>query len=115
MLPLDDEVRRILLRYLLIRPTADEPWLFLSKQGHQQLAGEDANRAWKEAFGDRYPETERNQGVTSHYGRHRITTYWRVEKDVNRELIKYMRGEIIRAESDEEDGAIDAYIRATRT
>ena len=110
VLPLDDELCRVLLRYLLIRPTADEPWLFLSKQQHRRLEGGDANRAWKEAFGDRYPETENHKRVTSHYGRHRFTTYWRVEQDLNRELIKYMRGDIIGGGPDDEPGAIDTYI-----
>lgn len=112
VLSLDDEVRRVLLRYLLIRPTVDAPWLFVSKQQHRQLDGGDANRAWKAAFGDRYPETERHSGVTSHFGRHRFTTYWNVEQDVTRELIKYMRGDVIGAVPDEEGGTIDTYIHA---
>lgn len=112
VMPLDDELRRILLRYLLIRPTADKPWLFLSKCSQAQLEGSDANRAWKAAIGDEYPETDRHTSITSHFGRHRFTTYWRVEQDVNRDLIKYMRGDIIAGGSDEEGGAIDTYIHA---
>ena len=35
VLPLDDEVRRALLQYLLMRPDMDRPWLFLSQTKHQ--------------------------------------------------------------------------------
>jgi integrase/recombinase XerD len=31
IIPLDDELRRVLLQYLLVRPDNGEPWLFLSK------------------------------------------------------------------------------------
>lgn len=102
VLPLDDETRRILLHYLLIRPDIDEPWLFLTKQRHDQLSGKDINRMWEHAFGE--------YEITSHFGRHRFTTYWRVERDVNRELIKYMRGDSDGTAPIENRGAIDTYI-----
>lgn len=108
LLPLDDEVRRVLLRYLLIRPDNGEPWLFLSKQGHGKLRKKDINRPWKAAFHPEYAETEEHRAVTSHYGRHRFTTWWRVEQDVSRELVKYMRGDRP-GETASKDG-IDHYI-----
>jgi integrase len=110
VLPLDDETRRILLHYLLIRPDSDEPWLFLTKQRHGKLGGKDINRIWESAFRPEYGETEDHAAITSHFGRHRFTTYWRVERDVNRELIKYMRGDSDGTAPIESRGAIDTYI-----
>lgn len=110
LLPLDDELRRVLLRYLLIRPENDEPWVFLSLSRHEQLDKKDINPPWKDAFHPEYAETDHYRAVTSHYGRHYFTTYWRVEKDLNRELIKYMRGDTAGSISIQERGAIDEYI-----
>jgi len=110
MLPLDDELRQALLQYLLIRPDNDEPWLFLSKNQRGQLQKSDINKVWKEAFHPEYAETDEYRPVTSHYGRHRFTTYWRVEEDLNRELIKYMRGDTAGTATLEDRGAIDEYI-----
>jgi integrase/recombinase XerD len=110
LLPLDDELRRVLLRYLLIRPDTGGPWVFLSLTRHEQLRKQDINQPWKDAFRPEYAETEQHRAVTSHYGRHYFTTYWRVEEDLNRELIKYMRGDTAGSMSIQERGAIDEYI-----
>jgi len=93
VLPLDDELQRVLLRYLLIRPDNGEPWLFLSEKSHSKFTPKRINQIWKDEFHPEYGETDRYKAVTSHYGRHRFTTYWHVEQDVNRELVKYMRGD----------------------
>ncbi|MFC7081175.1 integrase [Halorussus caseinilyticus] len=34
--------------------------------------------------------------MTSHFGRHRFTTWWRVQQNANEELVKYMRGDSVR-------------------
>ncbi|MFC6837226.1 tyrosine-type recombinase/integrase [Halomarina ordinaria] len=110
VLPLDDEARHALLRYLLIRPDTEEGWIFLSKTSHSQLDQEYLNSCWIRTFRPEYAETEEHRGVTSHFGRHRFTTYWRVERDLNRELIKYMRGDTTQNSSLDDRGAIDDYI-----
>lgn len=93
VLPLDRDLQRAILQYLLIRPDNGEPWLFLSQTNHGQIKDtKDISRAWKETFPE-YRETATRKGIESHYGRHRFTTWWRVEKDVNRDLVKYMRGD----------------------
>jgi len=78
---------------LLIRPDNDEPWLFLSRTNHTKIDDEATNLAWKRHSHPEYEETRQHRAVTSRCGRHRFTTFWRVEQDVNRELIKYMRGD----------------------
>lgn len=110
VLPLDDELRRVLVRYLLIRPDNGEPWLFLTKIRRGQMQKQDVNPIWKDVFHPKYAETDEHRGITSHYGRHRFTTYWRVEEDLNRELIKYMRGDTAGSAQLDDMGAIDEYI-----
>lgn len=110
LLPLDDELRAALVRYLLIRPDTGGSWLFLSKNARTQLRKNDINKVWKAAFHPEYAETDDYRAVTSHFGRHYFTTYWRVEKDLNREKIKYMRGDTAGSSTIENRGAIDEYI-----
>ena len=112
VLPIDDELRRLWINYLLIRPDNGEPWVFLSKTNHAQVDDEAINIAWKRAFHPAYEETPQHRAVTSHYGRHRFTTYWRVEQDVNRELIKYMRGDTSAGGVTDPVGGIDHYIHS---
>jgi len=110
IIPLDRELRKLLIRYLLIRPDTGTPWLFLSTQKHNQLNNEAVNNIWIDAFHPQYRETEQHRGITSHFGRHWFTTYWRVEKNLNRELIKYMRGDETSSDSMNGRSAIDDYI-----
>lgn len=111
VLPLDDELRQTLLQYLLVRPDNGEEWLFLSKTNGLKMDHTNINDLWKKHFRPEYGPTRRYRGVSSHYGRHFFTTYFRVEKDWPRELLKYMRGDRqsggeIRSTRD----AIDSYI-----
>ncbi|WP_222919106.1 tyrosine-type recombinase/integrase [Natrinema sp. SYSU A 869] len=110
LLPLDDEMRQVLIRYLLIRPDTGSPWVFLSKAGHRQLSDEKPiNRAWSDAFPeDEYGETDEYRAVTSHFGRHRFTTYWMIDQELSRELVKYMRGD----KTGKNREAIDDYVHA---
>lgn len=110
LLPLDDELRRLLERYLLVRPDNGEPWLFLSLKSHTQITSKGVNGVWKDAFHPEYAETDEHRPVTSHFGRHRFTTYWRVEQDVNRQLVKYMRGD--RTGAYRNDRGMNAYLHA---
>jgi integrase/recombinase XerD len=110
LLPIDEEMRRILEAYLFIRPTNGEPWVFLTKNRQGKLRKKAVNDRWKDTFHPEYAETEQYRAITSHYGRHYFTTYWRVQEDLSRELLKYMRGDTPGAEKMEERGAIDEYI-----
>lgn len=111
ILPLDDEMRRVLLDYLLIRPDVDgRPWLFLSKTNLTHLSdNKTVNRIWKRYFHPEYKfdETDRHRSVTSHFGRHYFTSHWRVRKDAPEELVKYMRGDNPAGST---SGAIKKYI-----
>lgn len=110
LLPLDTELQRLLRRYLLVRPDCGQPWLFLSTSTYQQLMAQDVNKIWKGAFHPEYTETDDHRAVTSHYGRHRFTTYWRVQQDWPTELVKYMRGDTPGPATIDELGAFNHYV-----
>ena len=113
VLPLDDELRRVLLQYLLCRPDNGEPWLFLSKSGGKEVGHTNINDVWKKYFRPEYGPNERYCGVSSHYGRRYFTTWFSIEREWPRDLIKYLRsdrqsGGKIRSTRD----AVDSYIHA---
>lgn len=110
VLPLDDETRQVLLRHLLIRPDDGEPWLFLGKQENEKAGRRAVLDAWKATFHPEYEETEETRPIKSHYGRHFFTTYWGIEKDLNRELVKYMRGDKTSNTAPNGREAIDEYL-----
>ena len=109
VLPVDEELQSLLSRWLRIRPDDEQPWLFLSQRGNQ-LRKNRINEFWKECFHPEYSESELYRPVTSHYGRHRFTTYWRVEQGMERPLIKYMRGDRPDSKSVKDRAGIDEYI-----
>ncbi|MEF8906969.1 MAG: site-specific integrase [Haloarculaceae archaeon] len=110
LLPLDDELCRILSQYLLLRPTNGTPEVFLSKTRHLPLNKQAVNTVWKDTFHPEYEETDEHRAVTSHFGRHWFTTYWRVEANMNRELVKYLRGDRAGSTDPEDRASINEYI-----
>lgn len=115
ILPLDEEVRLVLTRWLLVRPDNGEEWLILSKDHHEKIQNAGINDAWKAAFWPRYEfgEDSEHRSLKSHFGRHFFTSYWDVRKNVNETKVKYMRGDIIEdGPDDENSGAINVYRHA---
>lgn len=94
VMPVDRELRQLLVRYLRQRPPIDDPHLFLNNSNGNPLHSKILNeKMWRPTFHPEYAETEVYDSVTSHYARHRFSTYWRKEIGINSELIKYMRGD----------------------
>ncbi|WP_411965123.1 tyrosine-type recombinase/integrase [Haloferax sp. YSMS24] len=109
LLPLDAEVRRALLQHLLVRPDTGEPWVFQSRTTATQITPEAINRVWKRAFRPEFDESDEYRAVTSHYGRHRFSTYWQVENEIPREIVQYMRGDQVEG-TDPNRETIDSYL-----
>lgn len=106
ILPLDDELRKMIRQLLLIRPENPDGWLILSKRTHQKLEPMYVNEAMKSAL-SRF-NADKYRDITGHFGRHYFSTYWR-NLGTNPELVKYMRGDTT---SDEVDGrdALSVYV-----
>jgi integrase/recombinase XerD len=118
VLPVDDELQRALQAWLLVRPNNDRPWVFLTQQTQTRLDPASVNRAWTDAFHPEYSGSDTARAITSHYGRHRFTTYWRIAQELPRELVQYMRGDVLGEQTtkagDPNRGlsAIDDYLHA---
>lgn len=110
VLPLDEETQSLLESYLFARPDTGEPWLFLSKDTHNKLSHFDVNDIWAAAFRPMYDETEHSRAVGSHFGRHYFTSFWRVERELDRQSLRYMRGDRTEGESMLDRKGIDEYI-----
>jgi len=110
VLPIDEELRDLFRRYLLVRPDTGAEWAFLSETSHTRMGRESVNRIWTAAFHPKYEETTDHRAVTSHFGRHRFTTYWGIAMDLNRELVQYMRGDTPQDANNGDREAIDDYL-----
>lgn len=78
--------------------------VFLSSWCYDPISQDYVTRLWSNHFQPAYGETDEHRAVTSHYARHRFTTYWRIEQDFNRELVKYMRGDVVEGDHPSREG-----------
>lgn len=94
VLPLDDEMRLVLIEYLLVRPDNGKPWVLLSPTRHNQMNNSQINQIWKDHFRPKYEfsEDEQYRSITSHFGRHRFSTFFRKEHGWQEEDVQYMTG-----------------------
>jgi integrase/recombinase XerD len=98
VMPLDEELRAALTRYLLARYDAPgEPWLFLTETHHGHHREQNlVNDAWREAYGRHgYTEDEAAglRAVTSHTGRHFFSDWWESSGLLSRSRLNYIRGD----------------------
>jgi integrase/recombinase XerD len=110
VLPIDAELHSLFRRYLLVRPDAPTDRLLLGLPTHRPISAETVGRVWREAFLPEYGETDVHRAVTSHFGRHYFSTYWRVKQGLNRELLKYMRGDTTPEWLSRPQDALEEYI-----
>lgn len=111
VMPIDRETRRLLVKYLRRRPPIDSPWLFINNATGNQLRTDYLNRSiYKPAFHPEYSGSEEMRPVTSHYPRHKFTTHWKKEMDINHELVKYMRGDKQGELKDNKADAVEYYV-----
>ena len=92
LLPLDTEMQWAFRRFLQVRPTCVDTWFFISKE-FSRIDLHAVNDSWKAAFHPEYAESSNYRAVTSHFGRHYFTSYWRKDQNLPRELVQYMRGD----------------------
>ncbi|MDY7082738.1 MAG: tyrosine-type recombinase/integrase, partial [Halobacteria archaeon] len=97
LVPVDDEMRRELVRWLRVRPETDTDALFvsLSPSSSGSLSSEAVSstmRKYTKKFGWWSADADLQQNVTPHYCRHFFTTYLR-ESSGDDGLVKYLRGD----------------------
>ncbi|MFC7188111.1 hypothetical protein [Halorubrum yunnanense] len=113
ILPLDDEAKRVLIQFLQTRPSVDSQYLIVSERTYEPMDdSEHISAVWKDHFEaiNRAPEFEDYRSIRSHYGRNFFTNYWKIQQDIPRELVQYMRGDKLGKSTSGE--AIDDYLAA---
>lgn len=105
VLPLDDEMRLLLIEYLLVRPDNGKSWMFLSSTRHNQMNNSKINEIWKDHFHPEYKmdDDDPYRSITSHFGRHRFSTHFRNERQWPEEKVQYMTGHKGSYDSDQHD------------
>lgn len=81
-----------------------------SVSGNPLSSIDDVNDLWKDAFRPMYDETEHHRAVGSHFGRHFFTTYWRIDQGIDRQLLRYMRGDRVEGDTILDRNGIDEYL-----
>jgi len=97
VIPVDDELKRLLKAWLAIRPDTDSPGLFCSASEwgkrttpsmvRNVVAERAGERGWYREGGDA------EENVTPHYFRHFFTTHLR-DRTGDRGIVKYLRGDV---------------------
>ncbi|QLD88006.1 tyrosine-type recombinase/integrase [Natronomonas salina] len=97
VVPVDDELKRLLKAWLAIRPDTDSPALFCStsewgkRATPSMVRGVVAERAGERGWYREGGDAEEN--VTPHYFRHFFTTHLR-DRTGDRGVVKYLRGDV---------------------
>lgn len=94
VIPLDDETRRVLVDWLLIRPDNGSPWLFLTQKG-KQMEKSSLGHIWRKHWWPEYEYSEEDQyrSVTPHYARHWFSTWMRTQVGMSEPKVQYLRGD----------------------
>lgn len=92
ILPLDDELKQLLLDYLLVRQDNGEPWLLLSMRGNQ-LDRDAVLYIWQKHWHPEFSGSDRFRPISPHYGRHFFTSWFKTKTDWPIEYVEYMRGD----------------------
>lgn len=110
LVPLDEETRRLLVDWLLVRPDNGDPHLFLSKKG-EPMSRNDVHYVWTQHWWPEYESDEDDQyaSVSPHFARHNFSTFW-TKQGMSRQNIMYLRGDVTDAETGRGQDAIDYYI-----
>lgn len=111
VIPLDDETRRVLIDWLLIRPDNGDPHVFLTQKGKKagaQLTPPRLDKHWHPEF--EFEEGEKYRSISPHYARHWFTTWFRVHANMPELWVQYLRGDKTGKEIGTGQQAIHRYI-----
>ena len=118
VIPLDEESRQLIIEWLLVRPDVpdpdhpDDPRLFMTHKGHP-LSVNDIRYIWTKYWWPEYeyPKDGQSRSITPSFARHRFSTFWKNDlTGINREYVKYLRGDVTDTSLGKSPDALDHYI-----
>lgn len=94
VIPLDDEVRRVLIDWLLIRPDNGDEHVFLTQKG-KPMSKSNLRHIWTKHWWPEYEYDKEDEfrSITPHFSRHWMSTWLRVKADMSEPLVQYLRGD----------------------
>lgn len=112
VIPLDDETRRVLIDWLLIRPDNGSPYVFLTKKG-KKLDRNSLRHIWTNHWHPeyKYADDEEYRSISPHYARHWMSTWFRTKIDMAEMRVQYLRGDKTGPDIDSSRSAIHRYIQ----
>jgi len=110
VIPLDDETRRVLIDWLLIRPDNGDPHVFLTQKGGP-MRPNNLYHVWRKHW---HPEYEFNDDadvrtISPHYARHWFSSWFR-HAGLSEPQIQYLRGDVMGPEIGTSRSAMHRYI-----
>jgi len=113
VIPLDDETRRVLIDWLLIRPDNSDPHLFLTQKG-KPLERNSLRHVWTKHW---HPEYEFDEGdeyrsISPHFSRHWFSSWFRAEAQMSEPRVQYLRGDKQGPDIGNSRSAMHRYIRS---
>ena len=111
VIPLDDETRRVLIDWLLIRPDNGDPHVFLTQKG-KPMDRNSLRHVWTKHWHPEYKfeDGEEVRSISPHFARHWFTTWWHTKMHVPLEYDLYLRGDKQRDLESTSRAAIHHYI-----
>jgi integrase/recombinase XerD len=94
VIPLDREMQRILIDWLLVRPDNGSPYVFLTKKG-KQLTPSSLQHFWRDNWEEFRFEDEDSEyrSVVPHWCRHWMSSWFRTEVHMPEPWVQYLRGD----------------------
>jgi site-specific recombinase XerD len=110
VIPLDDETRRVLIDWLLIRPDNGDPHLFLTQKG-KPMDKSSLRYIWtKHWWPDyEYDEADDFRSIIPHFARHWMSSSLR-KAGMKETSVQYLRGDKQGPDIDESRSAYHRYI-----
>lgn len=111
VIPLDDETRRVLIDWLLIRPDNGDPYVFLTQKGKQMGQSSLWNmwaKHWHPEY--RFDEKDELRSISPHYSRHWFSTWFRTQAEMSEPKVQYLRGDKMSSEIDRSRSAFHRYV-----
>lgn len=115
VIPLDLETQQALIDWLLIRPDAGSPYVFVTQKGGQMKPSSLQN-VWRKHWWPEYevasddPRADSVRSITPHYQRHWMTTWCRTHARMGEPWVQYLRGDSQSSELGTSREAIHRYI-----
>lgn len=94
IIPLNDETRRLLIDWLLIRPDNGDPHVFLTQKG-KPMTRESLRHIWTKHWHPDYEFSEEAElrTISPHYARHWFSTWFRTQANLPEPWVQYLRGD----------------------